>query len=525
MKLFELIFDDEDDEAIGLYGVSLVNNPAVGFEAIKLSEQQPFFNKEIVDALKKIGKTPLKYNQDYILMQVEDIIDDVDLTSLNFASEDTEHFEIRYRYSGPKDSKNRSFCRELLNWNKEWTIDEIELLNDLVMPGMGPRGTNSYEVLKYAGGVHCRHKFQRLIYFKKSGKKYTYEQALKMMPKSRFKGVKKLPKEVGQVASASNNFWRLKYSDETKRMLTQPILIPNQKIYRNNIKGGEAEVFASAETIQKLAKNFFKQNYQHNTTIEHVEEIEDGFLIWESWIVQDPDNDKANALGFKDLEKGTWMVTAQLSQELWDDYVKNGEVKGLSIDALLDVKEVDNNPIKFKNENKKMLKKDFLNKIKNKVKLKFSEELTIVDAELNYGFMGAEPVGSTLVDAESNPVSDFRFTYDGVDYITNAEGVIDLFVEAEAVEMNDEDMNEIVDEISEIVAEVVAEEVTDKDAIIAELEAKIAELEAQFEAKVEEVVELKKQTPSKKIGFSKEKVEAPKNETFLQKIERLSKNK
>lgn len=523
MKLFELIFDENDDESIGLYGVSLVNNPAVGFEAIRLNSEQPFLNQEIVDALKKIGKTPLKYSENYKILAVESIDEDTDLQSLTFNSEDNKNFQIRYRYAGKLNHNSRDFCKTLISWNNEFTLEEIDLLDDL-NPKLAPSGKSEYSVLKFKGGVNCKHHWERIIYY--DSNEFSYEEALKKMPKNLIKQIKKLPKEVTEVASSSNNFWRMKYSDEAKRMLTQPILIPNQKIYRNNIKGGEAEVFASAETIEKLAKNFFKQNYQHNTTIEHEEEIEDGFLIWESWIIQDPDNDKANALGFKDLKKGTWMVTAQLSQELWDDYVKNGEVKGLSIDALLDVKEVDSNPIKFKNENKKMLKKDFLNKIKNKVKLKFSEELTIVDAELNYGFMGAEPVGSTLVDAESNPVSDFRFTYDGVDYITNAEGVIDLFVEAEAVEMNDEDMNEIVDEISEIVAEVVAEEVTDKDAIIAELEAKIAELEAKFEAKVEEVVELKKQTPSKKIGFSKQKQnEAPKNETFLQKIERLSKNK
>lgn len=520
MKLFELIFDENDDESIGLYGVSLVNNPAVGFEAIRLSdEQQLFFNQEIVDSLKKIGKTPLKYNKDYILMQVEDITDDVDLTSLSFASEDNKHFEIRYRYNGKINHNSRDFCRTMLSWNREFTKDEIELLNDL-NPKLAPKGKSEYSVLKFKGGVNCKHFWQRLIYFKNTGEKFTYEEAMKKLPKNLRKQVPKMPKEVSEIASASNNFWRMKYSDETKRMLTQPILIPNQKIYRNNIKGSEAEVFASAETIEKLAKNFFKHNYQHNTTIEHVEEIEDGFLIWESWIVQDPQNDKANALGFKDLTKGTWMVTAQLSQELWSDYVKNGEVKGLSIDALLDVKEVDNQPLKFKNENKKMLKKDFLQKIKNKVKLKFSEELTIVDAELNYGFAGAEAVGSTLVDGEGNAVSDFRFTFDGVDYITNAEGVIDLFVEAEVEmneeEMNDAEVNEIVDEVVEAVQEAVQEEV-------AVLETKIEELEAIIEEKDAELTELRKQTPSKKIGFSKEKVEAPKNETFLQKIERLSK--
>lgn len=516
MKLFELIFDENDDDAIGLYGVSLVNSPAIGIEAIQLSDEQPFLNSEIVNALKKIGKTPLKYNKDYRLMRVESIEDDTDLTSLNFASEDNKHFSIRYRYAGKLNHNSRDFCRTMLSWNREWTLDEIELLNDL-NPAFAPRGKSSYDVLRYCGGVNCKHSFQRLIYWNEKDSALTYDEALKQMPKNLIKQIKKLPKEVGQVASASNNFWRLKYSDEKKRMLTQPLLIANQRIYRQNIKGFEAEVFATAQTVEKLAKHFFKKNYHHNSSIEHDEEIE-GFFIWESWIVQDPNNDKSNAMGFENLPKGTWMCTAQLSQQLWDDYVRTGEVKGLSIDALLDVIEVDNQTIKLKNENQKMLKKDFLQKIKSKVKLKFSDEMTLVDSELQYSFVGTEPVGSTLVDAEGNAVADFKFAYDGVEYITNADGVIDLYVEEEApaeeIEMNDEDVNDVIDTINE--------QIDEKDAKIAELESKVAELEAKLAEKDGEVVELKKQTPAKKIGFSKEVVE-PKNESLLDLTRRLRK--
>ena len=46
----------------------------------------------------------------------------------------------------------------------------------------------------------------------------------------------------------------------------------------------------------------------------------------------DKDNDKANALGF-DVPKGTWMVTYKVNdEELWNQ-IKDGTVRGFSIEG------------------------------------------------------------------------------------------------------------------------------------------------------------------------------------------------
>lgn len=49
---------------------------------------------------------------------------------------------------------------------------------------------------------------------------------------------------------------------------------------------------------------------QNNATLEHDEKVGDT-TYFESWIVEDPANDKANALGFKDIVKKTWFVSWQ----------------------------------------------------------------------------------------------------------------------------------------------------------------------------------------------------------------------
>ena len=60
----------------------------------------------------------------------------------------------------------------------------------------------------------------------------------------------------------------------------------------------------------------------------------DGVTVVESWIVTDPQNDKSNALGFKDIPKNTWMVSYKVdNNELWEK-VKSGEVQGFSIEGV-----------------------------------------------------------------------------------------------------------------------------------------------------------------------------------------------
>ena len=56
--------------------------------------------------------------------------------------------------------------------------------------------------------------------------------------------------------------------------------------------------------------------------------------VVESWIVTDPANDKSNALGFKDIPKGSWFVSYKIdNDELWEK-VKSGEVRGYSIEGV-----------------------------------------------------------------------------------------------------------------------------------------------------------------------------------------------
>ena len=183
---------------------------------------------------------------------------------------------------------------------------------------------------------------------------------------------------------------QLKTLDEEQRIVIGLVLEPNKKVYRNQ-NGEEFEIFFSEETIKDLSHNFFKQGYQTNSSIEHSGDRVDGVSFVESWIVLDSKNDKSNALGF-DYPKGSWLATMKIdSDEVWEGYIKDGKVKGFSIDAFVELQEV-------KLNKDKQMEKTILEAIKdipNAIKL----ALTPKEEEVKLGSI--------------NSVDGMVFMYDG----------------------------------------------------------------------------------------------------------------
>ena len=120
--------------------------------------------------------------------------------------------------------------------------------------------------------------------------------------------------------------------DEEKRMLVSPALIPNKQIFRYNPQtDSEYYVYFSPETVRKASELYLKHNNHHKATHEHNERVS-GVLTVESWIIEDPKMDKSRLYGYN-LPKGTWMVSMSIqNSDLWQK-VKNGSLRGLSIEG------------------------------------------------------------------------------------------------------------------------------------------------------------------------------------------------
>lgn len=119
--------------------------------------------------------------------------------------------------------------------------------------------------------------------------------------------------------------------DEEKRILLGAALIPNKPIYRNN---GEEEfyVYFTKDTIRRASEMFFQNGNQNQSTLEHQAELQ-GLSVVESWIVEDEQKDKSRIYGLE-MPVGTWMVSMKVNNDdIWNNYVKTGKVKGFSIEG------------------------------------------------------------------------------------------------------------------------------------------------------------------------------------------------
>ena len=119
--------------------------------------------------------------------------------------------------------------------------------------------------------------------------------------------------------------------DKEKKILLGALLVPNKPIYR---KSGEEEyyIYFTRDTVRKASQLYLQKGNQNNSTLEHQHTIK-GLSLVESWIVEDEEKDKSRLYGL-DVPVGTWMGAVKVNNdEIWDEYVKTGKVKGFSIEG------------------------------------------------------------------------------------------------------------------------------------------------------------------------------------------------
>jgi hypothetical protein len=123
----------------------------------------------------------------------------------------------------------------------------------------------------------------------------------------------------------------LKEVDAEKRILMGAALVPNKQIYRRN-KDKEFYIYFSEDTVRKASELFLMRSNQNNATLEHERKMLDGMSVVESWIIEDEKTDKSQLYNFN-LPKGTWMISMKVNNDdVWQK-VKDGEVKGFSIEG------------------------------------------------------------------------------------------------------------------------------------------------------------------------------------------------
>lgn len=324
--------------------------------------------------------------------------------------------------------------------------------------------------------------------------------------------------------------------NEEQRILMGAILIPEQPIYRNQ-DGQEFNIVFPKETIKQVQQNFALKGYQNNSTIEHSGVQIDDVTFIESWIKEDEVHDKSVHYGFNE-PVGSWFGLMKVNNdEIWNDYVKTGKVKGFSIDGVFDMEKVN-------------LKSEYMNleSIVNAIKdgfasVKLSEEVAIEEVAIAMETMKLKD-GITVLEAESfeagqpvfiiaengekipAPIGDHELE-DGMILVITEEGVI-----AEIKEMEVEEVEEVAveeaevemskeDQVAELLKSIVA-------AMSIEVSKQIESIRTELTAQIAEVkttqVEVKASTKAKPEvkETSNKNVKLTRNQKILNNLKNLN---
>lgn len=325
--------------------------------------------------------------------------------------------------------------------------------------------------------------------------------------------------------------------DEEQRILMGLVLQPDQLIYRVDEDGNEFEMFFSAETIKDFSQNFFQSGFQLNSKLEHDEPIE-GVTFVESWLVENPKVDKSAAFGLE-YPKGSWLVSMKVdNDDIWNNYIKTGELKGFSIDGMVELEEVNfksNIQMSKSNKNILALLKQIVSGAEQEVEVTLG---SVKSGELDIQFDGESlevgaPVFLIADESEKVSLADGTYKIDEGGEIVVKDGLVESMSEAEAEEEVAPEAEEVVDaELEEeVIEEVNADEESMKvikeilddmfKAYAESMEIKMSALDAKLETLTSENVELKEQVVTLSAQPSVEPVSSQPKQVTLTKQGRI----
>lgn len=129
-------------------------------------------------------------------------------------------------------------------------------------------------------------------------------------------------------------------ADSERKLLMGALMVADMPIYRKGrIPGtdqeGEFYVMFDKQTIYDVVQKFFRNGYTSNFNIMHDSNnrVSDVYMI-ESMIVDSSRGVQAPE-AFKGISEGSWIATVKVdNQEIWDEYIKTGILKGFSVEGL-----------------------------------------------------------------------------------------------------------------------------------------------------------------------------------------------
>jgi hypothetical protein len=239
-------------------------------------------------------------------------------------------YEIRYKYAknGGGGGAERGFCKAMMYMGRLYTKEEINSMSDSGVNGQfAERGSSTYDIFEFRGGSYCKHYWKAYMYYK------PYDDSRQIVTEA--------PGFDGPRDYVPRLNFALQFADEEQRIVVGPCMIPGLDILRLDEAGQPYWVNFSEETIKEIAMKYMKEARTNEINQDHIEDKTAGTYVFESWLIEDPKTDKANTVYGFDLPKGTWVCKMKVEDPAVWQRVKNGELKGFSVEgAFADMEEI-----------------------------------------------------------------------------------------------------------------------------------------------------------------------------------------
>lgn len=276
---------------------------------------------------------------------------------------------------------------------------------------------------------------------------------------------------------AFNQSDKMLFADDLKYRITAPAMIP-MEIYRRDDETGEYYVQFTAETIENIHAKFMQDLKNRDIfNLEHDQSQTVPAYILESWIVENPKEDKAFSTFGIEVPKGTLMITAQITdKDYYNELVKNEQV-GFSIEGFLGLKL--SNHIKQNNMNKLpdgehliegkiyVVKGGEIIEIKDAPKEEVAMEDSVVEEEVT---TETEPIDEQPAPEELEEVKKEEMA---VDVATDSEAV--LAIVTPVIEEQVNNLLKIIGDLKAQMEDMLAEETTTEEAMKSDVKMSIAE--------------------------------------------------
>lgn len=141
--------------------------------------QDELYENHILSMLSTVGETIPENWTEILAIDIDDNEEDLDEDeALKLAIQSDANAEsmldvndgnrgqwrVRYKYNGPLDDKNRTFCRQLLLFQGTTKVFRKEDINQMSFTTSNPE-FGTYSIFRYKGSYGCRHKWQRVIFY------------------------------------------------------------------------------------------------------------------------------------------------------------------------------------------------------------------------------------------------------------------------------------------------------------------------------------------------------------------------